>query len=666
MQLEIRRLLLFVGCAVAAVGIGKWLLPPEQARLPVFFLGWANLWLVGCLFVLSLWRLLCADGDCSWRGLLRQLLPPDSRGRIAVIAVTVLLLMAEPFAFKIVMDEPILSSTAAMLHFDRLAGMPTKLDDITGYQIFLDAALDKRPLLFPFLLSLVHDLCGFRWQNVFILNGVLTFLLVRLIHTLASALSNRRGGLLAVLLAATLPLLGINATSGHFEILNLVMLCCVSLLGLRYIKTPTAVAVVPLSYALYLLTQVRYENLVFVLPFGCLILLGWWRKRAVLLPPALVILPLFYTIPLLHFHGLSVLTSDAFQPGPNDRVALFALAYAPENLSSAIRFLFSVGFEHPNSLLLSVSGLAALLCFLWLGLRKGKSWNGQNPAGTTAFFLLMAVVCHALVITFFNYGLFDQFITSRLSLPLHLLWIILVPYCLQRLRHRYLLVALLVFLGVASLHIGAMDKPTLQVTGSRYGIAILLATGLLYYSYKVKRTGLLPVGITLSYLFAVTLPVAHSHRYSQLYKVSAAFMEEVRFLESRKPNERILWVSALPYAAILNRVNFQNPNALIADPDRLQVHLDRQHFDQIYFSRHLARDENGNFDDALHTIDHARLEYEPVHRKKLGLAHQLEIYRVTGLAAPAAAAETSATAAAATAEADVPSAVTEAATAEAP
>ena len=73
----------------------------------------------------------------------------------------------ETFGFKIVMDEIMLLGTSMSMHLDRTVLTPVRGNDIQGTFVILDGLMDKRPLFFPFLASLLHDLTGYRPANAF-------------------------------------------------------------------------------------------------------------------------------------------------------------------------------------------------------------------------------------------------------------------------------------------------------------------------------------------------------------------------------------------------------------------------------------------------------------------------------------------------------------------
>jgi len=84
-------------------------------------------------------------------------------------ALTALIFIISPPRFKILADETNLLGVSLMMHDTRSAVLP--LQGIhTGYSVpDVMTKTPKRPMLFSFLLALLHDILGYRPANVFIL-----------------------------------------------------------------------------------------------------------------------------------------------------------------------------------------------------------------------------------------------------------------------------------------------------------------------------------------------------------------------------------------------------------------------------------------------------------------------------------------------------------------
>ena len=337
-----------------------------------------------------------------------------------LILVFLFIRWQEPAGYKIVMDEPVLQGIAYSMHHDREALVPTRMHRIDGVPTVLDGYVDKRPIFFPFLVSLAHDLTGYRVENSFHVNTFLTLLFLGLILVWGRILGGWWGSALGLLLVAGFPLLIRFANSGGFEFLNLVFLLGTMLAAYVFARWPGKETLTLFCLTAVGLTQVRYESSLYLLPVALLILLVFWRERRVwgswgFYASPLLLVPLLWVFQafgeekhwqMFDFEGVS-------KP--------FGLEFVASNLATWGNYFFAWGPEMPNSALLSFLGIAAILLFL-VGLWQ-KRKEGKTPIsiGETvlAVFLLGFLVNAVLQVTYF-YGQFDNIIVRRLSLPLQL------------------------------------------------------------------------------------------------------------------------------------------------------------------------------------------------------------------------------------------------------
>lgn len=335
-----------------------------------------------------------------------------------------ILLVHETYGFKILMDEVMLLGTSMGMHFDKHPLVPVRGHDLQGAFQLLDGLLDKRPLFQPLLVSLLHDLTGYRPENVFALNSALTFGLLGLVYVACRKLAGREAGILAVLLLTSLPLLAQNATGGGFELLNLVMIMSTLLLGMRFAEKRDPGSLQALLLSAVLLAQTRYESILFMLPVGLLVGWTWWKERRAVLDWGTCIIPLLFLPVALHQKIFALRESSwelASRPG-FDRP--FALGYAPDNFSHWLNFFFDTTGEHSNSLVLSVLGFLALpFCLLWSAKILVRLGQVTATQATSAFFTI-GFAAHSLLMLCYFWGRFDDPVIRRLSLPLNL-WLVL-------------------------------------------------------------------------------------------------------------------------------------------------------------------------------------------------------------------------------------------------
>jgi hypothetical protein len=437
---------------LSSLVLGFVAVPDKQAIALVSHFGYWCVLLAFGLWVWSLWRI--------WAGEVRAWRWPslDWVSLVVVALGGVVLLAHEAFGFKIVMDELMLLGTSMSMHLDKTVLTPLRGNDIQGAYMIVEGIVDKRPLFFPFLTSLLHDVFGYRPENAFVLNAGLTFGLLALVCRLGARLAGRAAGWLAVTLMAGLPLLGHNATGGGFELLNLTMITLTLLLGVRWVERRDEATLSAFCFSAILLAQVRYESVIFVGPVVLLVLWVWWSEGRIVLSWPVIVAPLL----MVHYplqHRIFDLRASAWEmaskPGYSEP---FSLSYVPENLVHALKFFFARASDQPNSVVLSALGCVAVPFFALLVIKRLRALGRETPVNlTVTLFSLGFVVQFGLMMCYF-WGKFDDPVIRRLSLPTHLGLVIAVVAVLPSFARP---AVVRVLLGLAGLGLIARSVPSM-------------------------------------------------------------------------------------------------------------------------------------------------------------------------------------------------------------
>ncbi len=578
LQFPVVRLAAFGLAAVAAVYFGFIGLEVEPAGMVVKRFGYYFMLVTFALWVAALVRLWRARGPGE----------PLTRGEwlgatLAIGLLSLIAVNAEVFRSKILYDEFVLQSTAYNMHYFRDTATMVRGYDVLGVFISTDNYLDKRPNFYPFLISLVHDLTGYRPANAYWLNAVLLPVTLGLVYYLGRRLNGMRGGLLAVLLLGSLPLLGQNATGSGMELLNVVMILAVAGLGAAWLRTPDDTRLSALMLGAVLLAQARYESAIYVAPVALLIVIGWWRQHRIILPWDAVLAPLLLMPYALQNKVLSN-TKWMWELRENQETR-FSVEYLAGNLQGARDFFFNTNARLANSWPLAVLGLLAFGYVAWRLLRTRPAPTAANADHTALLLLGLGMVTNTVLILFYYWSNLGDPIASRFSLPFHL--------------------ALAFAVVVAA---GALDR---RWPASRFllGAMIVFACG-------------------------VTTTRHAQHLYSYLGIDEVEW--EKRFVAALPPGERLIISnkSTLPWLLV------KTPSILIGRarivPDRLQHQLKEGTFREILVLQSL-RPASREGDHQLLPEDRlpAGFELEPVTEKRFG-SKIARISRLVAVQLPAA------------------------------
>jgi hypothetical protein len=443
-----RRLLLFGASGVAAVAIGFRLVAPEQAEPWIVHGGYYYILGVFAAALVFAGRVLAARPE-AWRPWLRR---PGADGAVLALGLAVAI-GSDQFAHKVLFDEYVLQGTAWHLHATKEVGTPVRAYEFAGTWLATDAFLDKRPFFFTFVVSLVHDLTGFRQENAFVVNVACAAICLGLTLWLVRALTGRAGAArIAVLLLATLPLFGQNATGASMEIHNLAMIAATLVAATLYLRAPDDDRLALLVLTAVLLAQSRYESVIFVVPVAAAVAIGWARAGRILLPWPALVAPLLL-VPYA-WHNRYVDTKPVLWQLREGDTGRFGLHYLPGNLEGARNFFFSVSPGQPASLALSLAGLGGLGWALWRWTRRsreaGGGWARWRPEETAVALVGAGIAANVAMLLFYYWSRFDEPITARFALPFCFLLAVAGGWVVGRAADRFRKATAAAALGLAA------------------------------------------------------------------------------------------------------------------------------------------------------------------------------------------------------------------------
>lgn len=348
-----------------------------------------------------------------------------SREIIAVVAVMAVMMASllgmETLRSKVLYDEYVLQSTAYNMHHFREVATMVRGYELLGTFVSTDNYLDKRPYFFPFLVSLCHDLTGYRVINAYVLNVLLMPVALGLAYGLGRQWHGWRGGMVAMTLLGTLPLFGQNATGSGMEIINVVMLLTAVLIGARYLRQPDEGSLSAFILTVVLLAQCRYESAIFVVSGGLVVLLGWWRAGKVVLSGAAIASPVLLLPVALHNKVLS--ESPVLWEMKEDQTSRFGAEYVSDNLAGVFEFWFDPGWRMANSVMLSALGLLGLLVIAGWVLWRRPRLKHLNPQALVWVAFAGGIGANLVLVLFYFWSRFTDPMAARFSLPPYLLMV---------------------------------------------------------------------------------------------------------------------------------------------------------------------------------------------------------------------------------------------------
>ena len=323
----------------------------------------------------------------NWRGLV-----------LAAVVSLVAILAVEP-ALRVLADETNLLGVSKNLHLNKTADFAT-----TGkwyYENYwnLNVTMDRRPSLFPFLVSLVHAVRGYSYTNAFHANALLIPLLVLVAYRLAKSLGGEAFGILAGAFVMAHPITMMSARSGGFD----VMAAFFALLSVKhffdYAKEPTANRLALLWLNLCMLAHIRYEGAGFLV-VSLVILFALRMVKWEQVKPYRVVYAFTPLFLLPRFWQMILKADDAEQPL---NASLFGWKYVAENTRDYFGLLLHpFDFRRPHSALLL--GLGLVGCVVVARSLWKLAHQRERRVATERFAVFALVWAVMMAVIYFSYS----------------------------------------------------------------------------------------------------------------------------------------------------------------------------------------------------------------------------------------------------------------------
>jgi hypothetical protein len=263
----------------------------------------------------------------------------------------------------------------------------------------IDVAIDRRPPLFPFLVSLVHVVRGYSYQNAFLFNLLLLPAFVLVSYRLAKSLGGETFGLVASLLVVAHPITLVSVRSGGFDFLALFFSLLVIKSLFDHVLAPGAASLAMLWMNLCMFAEIRYESALFILPVVALLLVFRLVNWSLLRPYAFIYaLTPAYLSPRIWQAAVRGSVPEQ-EPG----IIPFGLENFFNNAREYFKAVLSPLNGYPAHAGIVVAlGLVGCVLWLWSHRSKWRAPDGKDPRLRWATFVAAWMLLEAIVV--FSYG----------------------------------------------------------------------------------------------------------------------------------------------------------------------------------------------------------------------------------------------------------------------
>jgi hypothetical protein len=308
------------------------------------------------------------------------------------VAAMGLLFLTHDWQFKVLSDETNFVAAARSMALEQRFDFPEGGKFFNGSQHGFDYVFDKRPPLFPFLLSLVDAFTGYRVRNVWFLNGAILGATIVVAGSFLRRRIGRPWSLLAVVWAIANPVVFLTSSAAGVEPLLCLVWAIAGVLALDVLEAPSAQNLGLLIATVYLIGLCRLEAGPLALVMLVAIVAASPRRAelmGMLRDDALVWAAPVAALPVLLVRAKN---QDYFQ-GLTTRP--FGLEHVAGNVSSWAKVLKDGGRFYPYSAVVTVVEVVALVVLVGLVLFGRTAMSRAERAaflvfsgGTAALFAL--------------------------------------------------------------------------------------------------------------------------------------------------------------------------------------------------------------------------------------------------------------------------------------
>ena len=413
------------GLAAAALGF----LPATERRIALYA-EWALPIVLASLLV----ALACAAA--AWRE--RAASPPTASGGrdrvvdagclLAIAALVAAIAYAVPAQMRIQADEYMIGGVALGIWHGGAPLLPSSgFYSPDGMLVPESVALDKRGLLVPLLVAILHHVRGFDPGTAFVRNLVVGFAALASVFAFVRRCAPASTALLAAALLAAHPVFAWAIRSVSLEPLNLALLAGSATLALAGLARPTPWRALSLAWLAPLVAQTRYESIVFsllALALAFVVLARSPHRRvhvALIAATPLAFLPYAWQRAASFTHGLDAIGATH----------AFGLDHFARHLPALAELYLLPSAANP------LGPALPLLCAGWavlaLARRPARPVFTEPDARRVAALYAVAVAVVSAIVLAYAWGDLRTEVVLRLGLPLMLLGAVAAAFAVRAL-----------------------------------------------------------------------------------------------------------------------------------------------------------------------------------------------------------------------------------------
>ena len=363
----------------------------DEKRMMDFFLH-SSYFII--LSIVVVWIVACIEYFIAHNVNLLCYLKKNWVGLVISLCFTICVFSSVKVYFKFLRDETNLLSISKSMYEKQECRNVLQAKNVFGKTRIIQWSRTKRPLVFPFLVNVLHTLTGYRYYNPFVLNFFLMWAFLYHIFRIVRSILGFWPGLSSILLILSCPVISIVATSAGFDFFHVVFLCFSLYVTYLFIKHNDNITFVLLWATMVVLSNIRYESfLCFIVVFSLLIIMKfikWSHIRDNLL--LICTTPIFF-LPFL-WQRIFSLGSSLPEEGK-----IFSWVHFRNHFLIFLKAMFKFDLYLPYNNILMVLSFAVCFYLLFLLFKNGIKLTEQR----SCFVVILVIVCSIFIGLYFAY-----------------------------------------------------------------------------------------------------------------------------------------------------------------------------------------------------------------------------------------------------------------------
>jgi len=372
-------------------------------------------------------------------------------GLAIALAVTMVAWLAIHPALRMLSDEAGLVGTSKNFWATRTATFTVSGKYYYDSYWDIGVAVDQRPPLFPFLVSLVHVLVGYSFKNVFLFNLLVLPAFVLVAYRLAKTRGGETFAIVAALLVVAHPITLLSARSGGFDFFAAFFALLVIKSLLDHIREPSPERLAVLWVNLCMFAEIRYETGLFLPPVVALLVLFRMVTWSDLRPFAFI----YALTPAFLMPRIWQAVFRGSVPEQDPGAIVFSLQNFLGNGSDYFAPILSPFASQPaHSAIVIALGVVGSTCWLLWVSRRLVARDGKAPQVKFAVLVTVWMVVQAILVFTYVWGRAQHPAAARLVLAIDTFFAFPAAWVLTVLLRRWRpLVAILLAAAVVAFYL---------------------------------------------------------------------------------------------------------------------------------------------------------------------------------------------------------------------